>query len=1317
MKKIIALLLITSSISLMGQNIDLWQLKYAPDSSYVIGAMADGEPIWIKKDSLNNKYDSIYSVFTGYSTKIKLKKGSGEVDIYSYEKGLSKQVSGIHIPTGSNGGNIFYQYGFSVLPKNGLFVGNDVVMSIDTNANNELGSLTVSKSNDTLLFEYLPCDDCFTQSYVYKVDTSNNNEIQTIDTLSIVGNELRISLSKDGQAYKSVTLPIVNYTAGSGINISGGVISSTVVNTDAQSLSTNGSAGNITISNGNTINLNVNDADADPNNERRLLGVASGLLVNHNTTGFNDGNGVNLVINNAGGSAITKSSSPSTNGGSITWTLPNYLLTEVDGSTTNEIQYIDTLSYANGVLGISILQDGKSQSTVQVIGISSVVMQNDSLYINLNNGSTIKQRIKGAQGIQGTGVVSAFVYSDSLYIEMTNGVTINAGYVKGAQGIQGVQGPQGPQGIQGAQGPQGIQGVQGPQGPQGANGINAVDSIYSAYQNKWVKHLDTIKSEVVQVSDSPTIDMDKYGSTLSANVINGSIKPNHLDRVYMKGQGTATRVAFFGGSDSLSHDAGLYWDNANKRLGVGTSSPILPFHVNGNIYAGSDYNLFIGKNTNTTSGVNNIGIGTNVLNSITTGYDNLSFGHGTAYNLTNGSFNTIIGKEALYNCTGCSNNLAFGYQSMVNASNAYNNVAIGLFTLQNTAGNNSVAIGRGSLGSATGNNNVAIGYDAGNNPNYTGDGGVFIGNAAGYYETNGNRLHISNNYGNTPLIGGYFSPLPRLGINKYINSINSTLHVGGDLSVDNRTGNATNRAGFDANGKLVQISGMGDYTAGTGIGISSGSISNTGVLSIIGTAPIIATSGSNPNISIQTASSSQSGAISAADWNNFNNKISGPGSANFISKFLGSNTIGNSLIYDNGATVSIGTTTPNSNAKFLIKSSNPIFILEDDLSNRTWFHGKAGGVSNSFGIYSETSGAYRIQFSPSGQVTIPNLSGSGTRWVTSDASGNLSTQTINVNDADADPNNERRLLGVASGLLVNHNTTGFNDGNGVNLTINNAGGSAITKSSSASTNGGSITWTLPNYLLTEVDGSTTNEIQTLSKSGTTINLSNGGGSVADGSIYTEDGTINTNRTVTVNNSSLIFNGWITSLNTNSTRLKLDQGLVSMSAGLSDINYNLMAVGTEGVNLKLNGDYGSSGKIIKNGGGSGNYLVWDSPAASGMYTPTGSTFSGGVGTTLATVTNPIIFNGTNATVVNNTTFNLPANQRYEIEIWLNWDPSGQGQIGLYRGNTLDDWLSINGLSYVKFISSTIGGNHSIKTTFCSNGTCSGSVTKVLIKRIY
>lgn len=55
-------------------------------------------------------------------------------------------------------------------------------------------------------------------------DSLSNNEIQQIDTFSLVGNEIRISLSKDSTIYKSINLPAdqnTTYSAGFGLGLTG----------------------------------------------------------------------------------------------------------------------------------------------------------------------------------------------------------------------------------------------------------------------------------------------------------------------------------------------------------------------------------------------------------------------------------------------------------------------------------------------------------------------------------------------------------------------------------------------------------------------------------------------------------------------------------------------------------------------------------------------------------------------------------------------------------------------------------------------------------------------------------------------------------------------------------------------------------------------------------------------------------------------------------------------------------------------------------------------------------------------------------------
>ena len=81
----------------------------------------------------------------------------------------------------------------------------------------------------------------------------------------------------------------------------------------------------------------------------------------------------------------------------------------------------------------------------------------------------------------------------------------------------------------------------------------------------------------------------------------------------------------------------------------------------------------------------------------------------------------------------------------------------------------------------------------------------------------------------------------------------------------------------------------------------------------------VGTTGTDFNISsvtdlhtfnLPTASATNRGALSSANWTTFNNKIDGTGTTNYVSKFTGAGTIGNSQIFDNGTNVGVGTASP-----------------------------------------------------------------------------------------------------------------------------------------------------------------------------------------------------------------------------------------------------------------------------------------------------------------------------------------------------------------------------------------------------------------------
>jgi hypothetical protein len=102
------------------------------------------------------------------------------------------------------------------------------------------------------------------------------------------------------------------------------------------------------------------------------------------------------------------------------------------------------------------------------------------------------------------------------------------------------------------------------------------------------------------------------------------------------------------------------------------------------------------------------------------------------------------------------------------------------------------------------------------------------------------------------------------------------------------------------------------------------------------------------------------------------NPITGTGTTNFLPKFTGSSALGNSQIFDNGTSVGIGTTTPNSSYKLDINGNAKLFYLLEFLpsSGRT-----AIGVNGTdFEIYNGSIAQTRLTINQSGNVGIGTTS-------------------------------------------------------------------------------------------------------------------------------------------------------------------------------------------------------------------------------------------------------------------------------------------------------------------------------------------------------
>lgn len=160
-----------------------------------------------------------------------------------------------------------------------------------------------------------------------EVDGSTTNELQTIDTFSISANTLSASLSSDGEPAKTVDL------------------SPYLDNTDAQTLSF--SNPNISISNGNSVDISGIDTDTQRSDEE--IEDVAGAMYSGNTE-----TRIAITYDDAGGkinAVVDGDLSNYTN-------TPGFLTAEVDGSTSNEIQQIDTFEINANILRASLSSDG-----------------------------------------------------------------------------------------------------------------------------------------------------------------------------------------------------------------------------------------------------------------------------------------------------------------------------------------------------------------------------------------------------------------------------------------------------------------------------------------------------------------------------------------------------------------------------------------------------------------------------------------------------------------------------------------------------------------------------------------------------------------------------------------------------------------------------------------------------------------------------------------------------------------------------------------------------------------------------------------------
>ena len=223
------------------------------------------------------------------------------------------------------------------------------------------------------------------------------------------------------------------------------------------------------------------------------------------------------------------------------------------------------------------------------------------------------------------------------------------------------------------------------------------------------------------------------------------------------------------------------------------------------------------------------------------------------------------------------------------------------------------------------------------------------------------------------------------------------------------------------NGLTAQVQYFATGTSGTDFGISSSTATHT--------------------FNLPTASATNRGALSSADWTTFNSKVGGSGSDGRVAFWTGASTLSSdaNLYYDYSTDrLGIGTNTPNASLGILNASSTGIQVRTSDSANQYQAN-----------IYYDSSFGMVYGYNRLGTGTASNLSFynslGGFLSVPESATNNIGFNTLNPQGSSATTVYDFTSLSTSVEIRLHNPTTGYTatDGSFIKVTptalsINNA---------------------------------------------------------------------------------------------------------------------------------------------------------------------------------------------------------------------------------------------------------------------------------------
>jgi hypothetical protein len=531
----------------------------------------------------------------------------------------------------------------------------------------------------------------------------------------------------------------------------------------------------------------------------------------------------------------------------------------------------------------------------------------------------------------------------------------------------------------------------------------------------------------------------------SAQYINGAGNLITFPTSLISGSGASGQVTFFNGANSVTGTNNFFWDATNNRLGIGTTTPQRSIEI---------YNTTADNHLRLSGNAPSVSMGEAVTGSI---YQ-AKFGLVT----TNGQFVSagVAGDFVIISQTGATIIGTSSTEKMrVNTS--------GNVSINNT--NNTYKLDVTGTGRYTGQLRLESTITDGTNtytlPSATGTLALTsqIPSVTGYVPYTGATANVD--LGTHTLIAakGTFSSSgsgDTVGVTHSSGSgiaLNITKGGSGEGLYINKTSGSGNAATIigtlnattlvksgGTSSQFLKADGSVDSTSyGTGSVTSVGLSSATSGVTI-GSTPI--TTSGTITLAIATASGSQQGLLSSTDWTTFNNKqnaltnpVTGTGTTNYLPKFTGASTIGNSLVFDNGTNVGIGTISP-ATLLHIASSGNTFLTIDGGASSNTglafYKAGSAAGAIYYLGASDamrfDVNNAERARITSAGELCVGRTTAYGAGFLVN-VEGNIYASAAivagsSVTAASLALNGSISNSGDAATLTIKQSSTSYTNG-------------------------------------------------------------------------------------------------------------------------------------------------------------------------------------------------------------------------------------------------------------------------------------------------